>query len=591
MKGKKRLTAAQKQELLGQLTWHKDRGFDVDVDYGPFDDKTKLWNVLVRLGSIQCRVKQLPNGYFLLETGSRKKGGRPACGTNDVNEAIYFAEKFIDRIREFKGVEATAQDILGQQDPDDVHCGINVRQVRELLPHTALSEKKTYNEYLSDCRVAEYLFGGETLLRDIYQDAINDAVKRSIKGLPELGPRWAKGVKPNTAVERLQDFGTAVTYVAALQPENVGVPKGFVLVPRHPLLRPNVKWPDKGRDARREPATTEFFDLLMNPFTYTAVDGTTVTLTPPVDAVDPTGRLRLVVAFAYYTGRRMGAITNLRWENLISDKNRMRNVLSKSDYGSRPWADAWSLLIDFVREHDKEGHYWPVPAGELLMAEIELYRARCTRHTGPLFRSVEQPGKPASESYFTKAPALKERKRVATYVRMGLVEHAFYTAIEYLERSGRSDDVTRILPVRMRDPEEYAEDLPFVKLVGERLVGRWAILTAHKNHIWRHCHATEMEEHGWSAGERDDGRIPMDLYASYMGSWATGTKNTRDERYCHLNPELLLACASWKEAWEARQRLGKHKIAHVKRVHATSSDYIAEQIRKQKSDSASGEVA
>lgn len=560
-------TKEQKEELAKELAWQKDRGFALVVIDGPYviteGDQVgqrvdRRWHVKVSLGSMKCSVKEMKNGFFQLDAGGRGKGQRPACGTQNINEAIFFAENFIDRKREFRTVNEVVQEVLARDKQELV-----VADIAEFLHLTEVATWKTFDDYHRRCKLAEFLFGSQTPLSAIKQKHVDKAVARSQKGIPELGGRLGRPVKANTAVERVQDFGTCITKVSKLDPEDLGFPAGFTLVPRHPLITAQITWPDKGTDARREAATPEMFGLLMDSFTYVNEGGEHVTRPAPVDAVDPTGELRMFVAILYYTGRRVNAVVNLTWEDLVTDKDIMREVLREAPFTQAAWAEDIDLLVNFEPGPDKEDHHWPIPGAQQLQVEVAVYRARTKRHVGPLFPGVKNQFKCASSTHFCKAPQLRLRKRKPTWFSMGLVEQAVYKAIEYLETAGRRNDIGRLLKVRARNAGRHEGDQRWIELDTEHPIRRWAILQGHKNHIWRHCHATQMDALGWSSRDKDEG-VTLDVYASYMGSWApSGKRTTLEEVYRHMNPKMLVECANWVPAWEAQAKVGVSRALEI----------------------------
>lgn len=573
----KPLTQKEIDAALQGLRWDNDRGFEITVTSAPTERyPDRRWSIGVHLGAMHVRLRQLRNGFFQLDLGSRDRQGRFSTEERDIDKAIFFAQKYIDAQREQRGKDAIAAD-LKRLALDE---GISVGQVREILPYTKLAHKKSFPTYMRKCATVEYVLGSGLKLALISQREVDSAVARIAAGLRELGRR---PVSINTAIEYLQDFATAITYVKALDPRELGLPGDYVMVPKHPLVDGNIIWPDKEQDNRREAATMELYALLMTEFVYVDENGTTITLPAPVDAVDPSGQLRLILATMFWTGRRIEAVLQLRFEDDVKDRSRMREILRKSDYGERKWADYFPRMLNFIREHDKEGHHWPIPMADGLAVEWDLFYSRVERRKGRVFS--------LSYGQVVREPCFKSDQKTdkRRFSGVGLIEKAYYLAASYLERAGRSEDVSKYLPVRPRDTEEYPGDAEFISRKPDDPIGRWAFIAGHKLHIWRHCHVTIMDELGWG-GERDDKDITLDVYASYLASWATGSKSTRDDRYRHQNPELMVACANFVESHVARASVTNIRSKTLTMITAAVRHHAAAQ-RGCSADSSGGIVA
>lgn len=554
-----KLSAEARCALRGQLDVSTGQGFQAEVECGPVEGR---WLVRVSLGALNVIVRELPDGWFQVDTGTRAAGARWRAGTKNINEAIFAAESYIESLRKPKTTEGLAAE-LAELDADS---GININKVEELFPFTKLAEAATADVYRRAIRIVKFLFGGETLIKELGQTALNVGVEARTRGIPalKLGP-----VKSSTAVETFQNFGTVIAHLQEASVKlAIGVPESTVFVVKNPWTNAHVTLPDKAPDKRREAATERAFTLLMSACERIDADGNHVVLPAPVDHADPSGALRLIVALTYFTGRRIEALLSLCWHDIVEDIHAMRSILRESDFGSVVWAEHWPHgLLDLRSEKDKEGYHWPIPICGDLALEIALYRRRTKRHTGPLFPSPVRPGDRLSYTAVVKGEWAKFRKdgRFST-LNMGRFEKAVFYAIEQLERTGRDREITSIFPMRVRGkdwdrfPEYRQKDVPILRGLERRSkmpvsfpdsVYRWAFLQGHKLHIRRNGHATTLEKIGWSASMSVRTGPTLDTYAAYIGGWRVTVGDARSDRYRAMDPRLLFSCASFEKARDA----------------------------------------
>jgi hypothetical protein len=531
------------------LEVNEDDGFEAHIERHP----PNRWVIRVTLGTLSVRVRELSDGYFQIDGGGRDSGERWRAGTRDVNVAIAAAERYIESLRGNRGSAGLAAEIKAL----DPASGIDINMVERLFPYTDLASRGRARDYELAIRVVKHLFGGSTPESELTQGHLDAGVKERRKGIPRLN---LKPCKPKTAVETFQRFATVLQH---LKRADLGALLGvddLRLIVTNPWSKAfGIKFPNKGRNKRRQPASETAYELLMAPFQYEQ-GGRSVTLPPPVDAVDPTGQLRLVLALAYYTGRRAGALLEVAVGQIVTDPHEMRDVLDRSEYGTPAWAGHFPCgLIDLVPEHDKESLHWPIPICRDLHLELALYRKR----RGKRYGSGADPLIEYDYGRFVNSEEPKFRKDGKTLVsiHMGLYERALYTAAGYLEAAGREEDITS-LPVRRRgvgwqhSPAYRTRDEQIVNGWREGLacpaaVRRWAIRTGEKLHVRRAAHTTLLERLGWSAARQLRSGTTLDTYAAYIAGWRMETGEARTDRYLGMDPRLLFACASFIKASEA----------------------------------------
>lgn len=222
-----------------------------------------------------------------------------------MNAAISQAEAFLEGRRSTADADPGVLNAMAQS-PDGATFG----HLLAVFPSLAGAKVVTSNKYRLAARTGVALFGASTPIKKVGPSRLAKAIARREQGVPELG---LSPVKPTTAESALRDLVTLVGHLNDLEDDDDLKP-----VPPCYFSQGKIKWPNHEK-GRRSAAKTEAFELLMLPYEQRNDDGSVVTLPPPVDAVDPSGRLRLFLAFAYYVGRRFSAILNLFWEDLQTD--------------------------------------------------------------------------------------------------------------------------------------------------------------------------------------------------------------------------------------------------------------------------------
>lgn len=527
------------------LRWQVEKGFQVEPIRGPVSSGKGAgpWIVEVRLTDhFRVRVRERTDGSFQLDTGRRGPGARPACGTRDVNEAIRYAEFWLEDDRDSVGLADEAIRAASASPH-----GITVGQVCDLLDETELVSKRTYVKYELACRVAKAVFGRDTPLRAINQRTLNLAIDRRMAGVPGLG---LGPVGLRTAVKTLKDFATVISEVGHLQR-----PDHQSLVDVHPLRADRITWP-KTKANKREPATREMFEILMAPITL--VEGEEEkSLLAPVDRADPSGQLRLLLAIAYYTGRRFEAILQLRWEDVVRKLDDVRDLLHAAEHLNRGWAAYFpNGMLDFREEYDKEGNHFPVPISDSLELELNLYRSRLGSLplSGPIFESPDRRGHPITQSCISKRPHRRRRRDGSLgRINLGRYDRALLIACRDLHHIGR--DPADIFQVRRR----RKQDDPTRLLEVDAELYRWEVLHGHKIHRWRSCYATQMAKLGYGRAHDPHGKreVDLDAHSSYIASWEPGDGSVKAKAYVHLDPRMLWAAVNFRPAWQVLREISE----------------------------------
>lgn len=91
------------------------------------------------------------------------------------------------------------------------------------------------------------------------------------------------------------------------------------------------------------------------------------------DQVDASGQLRLMLALAYLTARRITAITRLRASDLLLTQEQVRRTVAALGMDERA-AEAWAQAIRWRAENDKLHFEVVTPIGAELRAEVDRYQ-------------------------------------------------------------------------------------------------------------------------------------------------------------------------------------------------------------------------
>jgi hypothetical protein len=97
------------------------------------------------------------------------------------------------------------------------------------------------------------------------------------------------------------------------------------------------------------------------------------------DAVDPNGRLRCVLAFARYTGRRESAIIPLNASDILLTPERIRSALAAAGMNEALASHMPQGAVRWSAETDKQGILHVTPISEEMRAELDRYLAAAAR--------------------------------------------------------------------------------------------------------------------------------------------------------------------------------------------------------------------
>jgi integrase len=136
-----------------------------------------------------------------------------------------------------------------------------------------------------------------------------------------------------------------------------------------------------------------------------------------VDAVDPLGRLRAILALARFTARRVSAICQLQPADILLSRERIVSALAAAGM-DEGLADQWPHgAIRWRSETDKQSMTRITPISLSARREIERYLVINPRAGAvPLFPSVRDPSKAVprvvAERWLVRAERLAEQPKL-----------------------------------------------------------------------------------------------------------------------------------------------------------------------------------
>lgn len=143
------------------------------------------------------------------------------------------------------------------------------------------------------------------------------------------------------------------------------------------------------------------------------------------NAVDPDGRLALVLTIARYTARRIDAVLHLCAADFLLSTARIRAALAEAGQDERLATAMKHGAIRWRQEHDKQGVERITPIGKAVRDAIDVYLAEHPRvGEVPAFPSVEDAKMPLSRSTATKWLRAAEQRAELPKLR-GSLWHAY----------------------------------------------------------------------------------------------------------------------------------------------------------------------
>jgi integrase len=182
------------------------------------------------------------------------------------------------------------------------------------------------------------------------------------------------------------------------------------------------------------------------------------------DAVDPSGRLRCILALARYTGRRASAICQLRASDVLLSTDRVRGALAAEGMDERLADHMPQGAIRWGQDTDKEGLLFVTALSPAARVELDRYQKKDPRVGDvPLFpaprrkpkKKAQQSAKPDPEKPITRFRAAEMLIEAERRAQQPKLERGAYHAYRRLWASERKHlpDVDVAAAGGWKDPE------------------------------------------------------------------------------------------------------------------------------------------
>lgn len=349
------------------------------------------------------------------------------------------------------------------------------------------------------------------------------------------GRRALEPVQHGTAIKNLRTFARITAYAADRRQ-----PTGEPLLAEDSFRR--ISWPmAPGRDKEhREPIPCSVHRALLVPWRHPR---TGEELAAPVDRVDPTGLLRMLLHVLFFTGHRLGAVLGLQVGDLLFEEEAVRRHLGRLGGAHRVW---WARLfarhgaIRWRAEKEKDSRGRVIPISPALRRLLETYVETLPSPApdAPLFPSPRDSRRPIGASTLFRvrcvrpaAPGGGWKIRSGGWFTEALFQLRAQLALEGI-------DPGELVPVDV-DEATRTVRLPW------------------KAHSYRRRFARTLRRLGYVATDRLDGACDLDRHMRFLGGWSILGRGVMLERYAELDPAVLVAAVSFRPAHEVlRERAG-----------------------------------
>ena len=507
------MSPKEQEKRLRAIGVDVDDGFEIEVRSAPtVHDPLARWTIRVCLGRDSVILREPARGKIQIDAGQREAGSRRSIGTSDPATAIARAKDVILTWR----TEAPFEDEGDPVSGDDLTVG----HITRLLDRTDLISAATYPKYVRATKICEEIWGAVRTLDTIGEPEIGQAMKRRMTGLPdlELGP-----VGAYTARKTFQDYYTCITHVCRLRDA-----ENRVIWSRHPwsgvTIPKSVRVVEDGRSVTKQATANMRFPFplaLAKALLHSPGDG----IPAPVDVVDPTGQLRLIVVLAVFMGRRVQPILALSLRDVGRTQSEVRRILNEANFIDPIHAPVFPHgVIRFSAGPDKQSLFHPAPIGRIVATEIDRYLLKHEGSSPLLFPRPKDPSRSASYQTFFKVPWEDPK---TGRVKTGRFSRALDLVEEQIRDNG--EDPGSVVPRREGDGI----------------------------HRFRSTWATEMDRLGYGGSGTAGRRASAQLHLDYMGGWSANLKDgqsARQSHYLELDPHWLQGIADWRPAHEVMRQ-------------------------------------
>lgn len=546
-------------------------GFALEAIYEG-EDEEEIKAVRVKLGTLSVTLRSPSRGTMQLDTGERGRGGRTATGTHDWQEAVRVAE---GRLRAMLDDGSAGTAASGDERPESAEAADDAdaseagkarpagRTLQECVDlyleeeFEDLTQKEQKNTRLA-IDLVQATWGLDTLAAAVDRKRVETFIEaRTEEGIvfpKESGRRALAPVKHYTALENLRTFARITRYAASRKPDG-----GEFFLDEDPFER--ISWP-RGPDYEKEhqePIPMAVHKGLLSRWTNPR---TGEERPAPVDRIDPTGLLRMLLLVLFFTGHRRDQVLDLRVGDLLFDVVSIRRrLLEVGGVHRAKWAALFAPhgAIYWRPDPDKESYARVIPISAVLRRLLEAYLKLLPSldPEAPLFPSPQNPARPISASTLFKTRSLR-------------------TARSKKAREGRSKDTWKIrsggwfteavfelraqLALEGKDPGEL------IPLLIDDETG--SVTLPWKAHGYRRRYATILERLGYNDKEDKDARSSLDRHGNFVGGWSILGGGIKEERYVDLDPAVLVAAVNLRPAHEVMKERADAQEKEVKEALA-----------------------
>jgi len=301
----------------------------------------------------------------LVEKDGQQDRMRVSAKTPDLEEALSAAKALAAELAKQLGItiSSSAEWLIARG--VDLTIGEVFDVYRELrLPHLSATAQLAMNTAMKQLC---FVWGKDLRVADINQPLVDEFIAARMRGIKGEGlsvKSWG-GVRYGSARNGIVRLGTILNFVGALKHE------GRSVFPSDPLQGVRLSADDP--NVRRPVSNIRRYRLLLKH----EPDLIARLQEQYPDAANPhlEGLFRLVVVMARETGRRIGAIRQLRVRHVLRTEEQVRSALaSAGGFHQEDWADDWPAgAIHWASETDKKKYARVTPISRRVRAEIEQY--------------------------------------------------------------------------------------------------------------------------------------------------------------------------------------------------------------------------
>ena len=544
--------------LLTQSTGSKTGRWLARLAWAPDGESTRL----------HLRLAERPNGVIEMDRGGRGAGSRLSTFTRDRQAAVDIAKEQL-RILIRERLEDREVDEEVEEAGGDLTLSQSKRKILQLEKDNLDTAYLAQIERVFDIAIA--LKGAEwsvLLIDERFVDLYMERRTKTTIKFPDHLDRPNAALSScgeYTAAKELHNLAAQIRKLSDMPRAPGEADRALRFCPfRSPLVVKRMPDPEALMGPPKRPLHAEHLVELLGEWT----DPEGKVHPAPVDAVDPSGQLRLTVAILYDQARRRESVTMPRRRNIALTEPEVRAMLERINGPIRPeWARHFvNGLMEWEGEVDKQGFHRVYPISTFLNAELELFENRAAwMERDPddwLFPRPTDPRLSLPWHTLYNTPEPRKAKQGEEYVnssgkkqtaRGDEICHFTNGEVRFKRKGGRYQRAVALLRHRLRTEGRNPE----------------AVFPVYKGevaHGWRDGWAVRMNELGYGQTIKVDDKLEIDLdqNADYLGDWAiSGT--VKHERYVSLHPLILMGIVECRPAKEVAEEVARMRADETRR--------------------------